>query len=239
MKRAVSLAAALLAAGVSTVATAQMQPHGPMITGTRLDVSARGEVTRVPDVALINAGVVTQGADGATAMRDNAARMARMVAALRKAGIAERDLSTASISLSPQYRYVENQAPVITGYQASNQLNVRFRDIAKSGSVLDTLVKEGANQINGPSMMLDNPQAAMDEARIAAVKNARARADLYARATGMTVKRIVSISESEGYTPGPMPIMQRGFAMDASAKTELLPGEQSVAVSVNVVFELN
>jgi uncharacterized protein len=239
MKRAISLGAAVLAAGVSTVASAQVQPHGPMIIGTRLDVSARGEVMRTPDIALINAGVVTQAANAATAMAENATRMARMVAALRKAGIAERDLSTASISLSPQYRYVENQAPVITGYQASNQLNVRFRDIAKSGSVLDTLVKEGANQINGPTMTLDNSQAAMDEARIAAVKNARARADLYAAATGMTVKRIVSISESEGYTPGPMPIMQRSAAMDASAKTEMLPGEQSIAVSVNVVFELN
>jgi uncharacterized protein len=239
MKRAVSLAAAILAAGVSTMASAQVQPQGPVITGTRLDVSARGEVTRVPDVALINAGVVTQAADAATAMRENATRMARMVAALRKAGIAERDLSTASISLSPQYRYVENQAPVITGYQASNQLNVRFRDIAKSGSVLDTLVKEGANQINGPSMMLDNPQAAMDEARIAAIKAARARADLYAGATGMKVKRIVSISESEGFSPGPVPVMARGMAMDAAAKTEMLPGEQSIAVSVSVVFELN
>ncbi len=239
MKRAVSLAAALLAAGVSTMASAQVQPQGPVITGTRLDVSGRGEVMRTPDVALINAGVVTQAATAATAMAENATRMARMVAALRKAGIAERDLSTASISLQPQYRYVENQAPVITGYQASNQLNVRFRDIAKSGSVLDALVKEGANQINGPTMMLDNAQAAMDEARIAAVKNARARADLYAGATGMTVKRIVSISESEGYAPGPMPIMQRSAAMDASAKTEMLPGEQSIAVSVNVVFELN
>lgn len=239
MTRAVSLAAAILAAGVSTVASAQIQPHSQIITGTRLDVSARGEVTRVPDVALINAGVVTQAADAATAMQENATRMARMIAALRKAGIAERDLSTASISLSPQYRYVENQAPVITGYQASNQLSVRFRDIAKSGSVLDTLVKEGANQINGPSMMIDNPQVAMDEARVAAIKAARVRADLYAKATGMTVKRIVSISESDGQTPGPMPIMQRSAAMDMSAKTEMLPGEQSIAVAVSVVFELN
>ncbi len=239
MTRVFSLAAAILAAGVSTAASAQILPHSQIIAGTRLDVSARGEVTRVPDVALINAGVVTQAGDAATAMRDNAARMARMVAALRNAGIAERDLSTASISLSPQYRYAENQAPVITGYQASNQLNVRFRDIAKSGAVLDTLVREGANQINGPSMMLDNPQEAMDEARIAAIKAARVRADLYARATGMTVKRIVSISETEAQAPGPMPILQRSAAMDASAKTEMLPGEQSVAVSVNVVFELN
>lgn len=238
MKRAVSMAAALMAAGVSAVATAQVQPQGQVIAGTRLDVSARGEVTRVPDVALINAGVVTQGADAAAAMRENATRMARMIAALRKAGIAERDLTTASISLSPQYRYAENQPPTITGYQASNQLNVRFRDIAKAGGVLDTLVREGANQINGPSMMLDNPQAALDEARFAAIKAARARADLYASATGLKVKRIVSISESDGFNPGPVPVMARGMAMDAAAKTEMLPGEQSITVSVNVVFEL-
>lgn len=231
-----SLAAIALALPVSVDAQAVT---GPVITGTRLDVAARGEVKRVPDVAVISAGVVTQSANAASAMQENAARMSRVLAALRKAGVAEKDISTTAISLSPQYRYAENQPPVITGYQASNQVTVRFRDIGKSGTILDALVKEGSNQINGPSLVIDKPEAAQDEARVAAVKAARARADLYAAATGMKVKRIVSISESEGVSGGPVPMMMaRGMASDAMAKTEIAPGEQEVAVNLSVVFEL-
>jgi uncharacterized protein len=208
------------------------------ISGTRLDVTARGEVRRVPDVAVISSGVVTNAADAAGAMQENATRMSRVIAALKKAGVADKDVSTSSISLSPQYRYIENQAPVIVGYQASNQVTIRFRDIAKSGTILDALVKQGANQINGPSMMLDKPEAAQDEARIEAIKAARSRAELYAVATGMKVKRIVSISESEGYSGGPVPVMVTSRMADAAAKTEVMPGEQGIGVTVSVVFEL-
>ena len=125
---------------------------------------------------------------------------------------------------------------MITGYQASNQVNVRFRDIARAGAILDVLVREGANQINGPTLTLDRPEAALDEARLAAVKQARARADLYAGAAGLRVKRIVSITEAEGFSP-PVPVMAQRANM-AEAKTDVLPGEQQVGVSVSVVFEL-
>lgn len=231
------LAAAVAAAAMLPgVAAAQQMSIAPALAGTRLEIQARGEVRRVPDVATIGAGVVTQGSNAASAMRDNATRMARVVAALREAGLAERDIATAAISLSPQYRYVENQAPVITGYQASNQVNIRFRDIARAGAILDVLVREGANQINGPTLMLDKPEAALDEARLAAVGQARARAELYAGAAGLKVKRIVSIAEAEGYQSGPPVMMQR--AAMADAKTEILPGEQALGVTVSVVFEL-
>lgn len=222
---------------VLSAAAGQAQTVPPVLSGTRLELVARGEVRRVPDIAVISAGVVTQAADANSAMRDNAARMARVIAALKKAGLADRDLATSSINLSPQYRYVENQAPVIVGYQASNQLSIRFREIAWSGSILDVLVKEGANQISGPSLQIDKPQAALDEARVAAVKQARSRAELYAGATGLRIKRIVSISEQEGFSAPPMPMAM--MARDsAEAKTEVLPGEQALSVSVNVVFEL-
>jgi uncharacterized protein YggE len=128
-------------------------------------------------------------------MRQNSTRMATVLAALKRAGVAERDIQTSSISLSPQYRYAQNEPPVITGYQASNQVTVRFRDIAKSGAILDALVKEGANNISGPNLTIDKPEAALDEARTAAVATARARAELYAKAAGLRVDRILSISE--------------------------------------------
>lgn len=231
------LPAAALSMLLPAAAPAQPVATAP-IAGTRLEISARGEVKRVPDIATISAGVVTQAADARTALSENSTRMARVVAALRRAGVAERDLSTAQIALSPQYRYQDNQPPVITGYQASNSVSVRFRDIATSGTILDTLVAQGANQINGPALSIDKPDATLDEARLSAMAAARARADLYARATGLTVKRIVAISESADEQVRPMPMMMRAMSSDAVAKTEVLPGEQSVGVTVAVTFEL-
>jgi hypothetical protein len=209
-----------------------------IIRGTRLDVVARGSSKQVPDIAVISAGVVTQAPDAATAMAQNASRMTRVIAALRKAGVADKDMATSSISLSPQYRYAQNEMPVITGYQASNNLTIRFRDIGKSGAILDVLVKEGANQINGPTMTVDKPDAALDAARVSAIKAAQTRASLYATALGLKVKRVVSINESQDYAPQPMPMMMAARDASAEAKTEVLPGETSIGVTVSVVFEL-
>jgi len=109
---------------------------------------------------------------------------------------------------------------VVTGYQASNSVSVRFHDVAKSGAILDALVAEGANQIDGPSLSIDQPDAALDEARSSAVKIAQARAELYAKASGLSVARIVSIAESganDGATPQPpMPLARQRNASDAT-----------------------
>lgn len=228
----------VLAVALVAPASAMAQVFPPVLAGTRLDISARGEVTRVPDVAVITAGVVTSAPTAGAAMQQNADRMTRVLAALRASGVAEKDIATSTINLSPQYRYVQNETPVVTGYQASNQVTIRFRDVAKSGAILDTLVKQGANQINGPNLVVDKPEAAQDEARLAAVKTARERAELYASSTGLRIKRIVSISESENFVPPPMPYAVRNQAMDAAAKTEIVPGEQAIGVTLAVTFEL-
>lgn len=220
------------------VASAQSPAPIQAITGTRLDIVAEGEVVRTPDIATISAGVVTQAASAAQAMSDNARRMSAAVAALKKAGVADRDIQTSSLSLNPQYRYGENMPPVITGYQASNQVSVRFRDIKRAGAILDALVAVGANQINGPSFGVDKPEAALDEARTAAIAKARARADLYARAAGLSVKRILTISEAGGYSPPPPMPMMRSMEKAAQADTAIEAGEQKLAVSVAVSFEL-
>jgi uncharacterized protein len=208
------------------------------LNGTRLEISVRGEVKRVPDVAVISTGVITQSADAATAMRDNAARMGRVLAALKRAGVADKDVTTSAVNLSPQYRYNNNQPPVITGYQANNQVTVRFRDITRSGAILDALVKEGSNEINGPSLTIDNPEAAMDEARIAAIKAGRARGEIYAAAAGMKIKRIVSISENETMSVVPRPMMTMMAKSVEAADTVIMPGEQSLGMTLTMVFEL-
>ncbi|VXC38584.1 SIMPL domain-containing protein [Sphingomonas sp. 8AM] len=234
---------AMAAAGVVAI-PAGAQVALPMATvvpdGAVLDVSATGRVSRTPDLATITAGVVTQAPAAATALAENAQRMDAVVKALKTAGLAARDLSTSNVALSPQYRYQDGKPPVITGYQASNSVAIRFRDIARAGAVLDTLVQAGANQIDGPNLSLSDPEAALDEARAQAVTKARARAELYAKAAGLSVARIVAINEAGengGDRPRPMPMMARA-AVQSDAETVVLPGETDVTASVNVRFLL-
>ena len=229
-------AAALIMPAAALAQTAvQVQP----ISGTRLDISATGEVTRVPDVAIISTGVVTRAPTATGAIRQNATRMERVRSALRQAGVADKDIQTSSLSLNPEYHYEQNKAPRLTGYQASNQVSVRFRDIGDTGKILDALVAEGANQISGPSLTIDKPEEALDEARLKAIANGRARADLYARALGMRVVRLLSVSEGGGYAvPPPMPMYARAEAASMDAQTKIDPGEQKVQVSVAMSFEL-
>jgi uncharacterized protein YggE len=166
--------------------------------------------------------------------------MERVRSALKRAGIADRDIQTSSISLNPDYRYENNQPPVLTGYQASNNVTVKFRDIRTSGTILDALVAQGANQINGPSLTIDKPEGAYDEARGKAVRAGRARAELYARSLGMRVVRLLSVSESGGFSRPPMPMYSRGeSAMAADAKTSVDPGSQDLEVTLAMSFELH
>ena len=234
------LLALSLALGATTM-TAHAQTLasvGALSDGTLLNVSAQAEARRVPDVATISAGVVTQAADGNTAMRQNAEQMAKVMAAIKAAGIAEKDIQTSGISLNPQYRYVENEAPSITGYQATNTVSLKVRDITKLGKVLDSLAAQGANQINGPSFQIDQPEPVYDEARLAALKKAKDRAETFAKALDLKVRRIISISEGGGGGFRPVPMMAMSARGKAEMDTAVSPGETEVSVSLDVVFEL-
>jgi uncharacterized protein len=236
--RPLALAAALaFGACLPMTSNAQTTPY-VATDGTLLNVSAQGEAKRVPDIATISTGVVTRAADSNAAMRDNAEQMAKVVEAIKAAGIPAKDVQTSGISLNPTYQYGENQPPKITGYEAHNTVNVVVRDISKLGKILDTLAAVGANQINGPSFDVDKKDEAMDEARRQAIEKAQARAEMYAKTLGMRVRRIVSINEGGGFNP-PMPMMRGMMAMKAeAADTSVSPGENTLSVNLDVVFEL-
>ena len=240
MRKTLLTALALGSAAVPVGTIAQTVATVPVLSGTRLDVNATGEVSRVPDLAIISAGVQTLQPTATGAIEENAARMERVRAALKRAGIADRDIQTSTISLNPEYRYAENQPPRLTGYRASNNVNVKFRDLKRTGAILDALVAEGANQLNGPSLTIDKPESAYDEARVKAIAAGQARAELYARALGKRIVRILSVSESGAFVPPPMPYAMRDGAQAASAvaKTEIDPGTQELSVSVSMSFEL-
>jgi uncharacterized protein YggE len=254
------LIAALLAtspAALSAQATTPQVTLGP--NSAILSLSAEGQSRRTPDIAMFSAGVVTQSATASEALSDNSRRMDAVVAALKRAGIADRDIQTSAINLSPRYSnperdaqiqarqtgqpYIppEQTAPKIIGYEARNTVQVRVRDLSNMGKVIDTLVRVGANEVNGPNFTLENQKAALDEARLEAVTEGRQRAELYARAAGMRVARILSISEGGGYYP-----VQRMATFDVTAAppapppppTPVQPGELTLGVSVSMQFEL-
>jgi len=233
------LTAALV--GAAMPAAAQTTAPTPVAPGAAtVSISAEHRIERRPDVADISAGVVTSAPTATAAISDNAGRMTAVIAGLRRSGIAERDIQTSGLSLQPQYVYHENQPPQLSGYQAINNVTVQVRKIDAIGRVIAALVQQGANQIGGPTFRLDRPDEALDAARVEALRKARGRADLYAKAAGLRVGRILQISEGGGFVPPPYPVpMARAeAAMAKDAGTPVAPGEVQLAATVNVVFEL-
>lgn len=241
LMRAAGLGLALALTAAVPAALAQTAPPAAdsMFRATTLNLSAYGETRAEPDMATINLGVMTEGRTAAEAMAANARQMTAVVASLKKAGIAEKDIQTSGLNLSPQYRYEQNQAPILTGYQASNQVTIRVLDLKKLGAAVDATVAAGANQINGIAFGLLDPTAAENAAREAAVKALAAKADLYARATGHRVSRLVSLSEGGGYTPRPpMPMVEMASARFAKDSTPVQAGELTVRIDVTGLYEV-
>jgi uncharacterized protein YggE len=250
MKPFTYAAAAALAVFARPVLAQVATPVPTLAAGhTLLTVTAEGASTSEPDLATFSAGVTTQGSTASAALAENSTKMTQVIAALKRAGIAERDIQTSNLNLNPIYAppkrlpdgTVEDQGQTIIGYQVTNQVSVKQRKLADYGKVLDALVSAGANQVNGPNFMLSKPEAAQDEARAAAMKAARARAQLYAQAAGMRVVGIVSISESGNSSPQPVMFRRSAESMMAAPPPPPAPvmgGELESSVNVTVQFEL-
>jgi uncharacterized protein YggE len=255
-----------LAVGAVPLEPALAQAAQPTVTvapgNTLLTVTAEGRSFRTPDLAVFTAGVTTQGKTAAGALGDNSRAMTEVIAALKRAGIAERDIQTSNLSINPVYSdpnrdailaaratgqpYVapaQPTAPQIVGYQATNNVSVRQRDLKNFGKVIDTLAAAGANQINGPMFQMDNAEPALNEARLDAVRAARERGELYANATGLKIVRILSITEAGGYY-GPPPVAfavaERGGgpAPPPPPPAPVQPGELQQTANVTVLYEL-
>lgn len=248
--KTITFAAAAGLAALAAPALAQVAaPVSTIAAGhTVLTVTAEGSTTGQPDMAMFSAGVTTQGDTASAALAQNSTRMTQVIAALKRAGIAERDIQTSNLNLNPIYApprrlpdgSVEDQGQKIIGYQVSNTVSVKQRKLADYGKVIDALVSAGANQVNGPNFMLSQPEASLNSARTAAIKSARDRAQLYAQAAGLRVVGILSINESGGYAP--QPVMYRRMAMEAAASppppAPIMGGELETNVNVTVQFEL-
>ncbi len=218
-------------------ATLALPFAAPALADTsQITVTGEGSVYRTPDLATITIGVTTEKPTASEAMRTNSEEMAKVTANLKAAGIADRDLQTSGLSVNPNWSnsYDSSAAPKIAGYVAANVLTVRVRALDGLGGVLDAAVTDGANTLNGVSFGLADPDPVMNEARKLAVANARARADLLTGAAGVTLGKIVSITESGGAVD-PRPMFRQ---VAESAAVPVSSGEVGVTAMVTIIWEI-
>jgi uncharacterized protein YggE len=200
-----------------------------------ISVAGSGKVVVVPDLATIRLGVVIERNSAKAAREAAAEAMTRVVAAIRKLGIDEKDIATANVSLNPVYDYPTNQAPRIRGYQLQNIVSVTVRDLDKLSDVLDNGVQAGATSVDGISFDVSDRAASEAKAREAAIADAKAKAETLAKGLGISIRGVASVSEQVS-----TPIWyERGYAAaptDGGAETPVLPGTTDVVITVQVTF---
>jgi uncharacterized protein YggE len=228
------LSATVLSGLMMLPAVAMADSH--MAAPATISVTGEGIVAAAPDLATVSLGVTMQGDTAAAAMAAGNSALQAVLERLKAAGIEDRDLQTSNLSLNPNWQSGDGTtAPVIVGYIASNILSVRVRDLDKLGAVLDAVVTDGANTLNGISFGLADPDPVLDQARTEAVADARGRAELLVGAAGVKLGRILSIAESGGMMPMPAPMFRMEAASDA---VPVAGGEVGMSASVTITYEI-
>jgi uncharacterized protein YggE len=227
-----ALAFAALAASLAPAA-AHTAP-----TPRQVSIQGEGQASAAPDEAVIGGGTQVQARTAKEAMEGNSAAMRQVQEALRQAGIAERDVATSALTLRPVIEQGSGNRPRVTGYTAGHRIDVRVRDLARLGDVLDRMVAAGANQIDGLQLTVSDWSAKVDEARIAAIADARRKAEALAQAAGARLGKVLTITEHGGAMPPPMVRSAAARSLSASGPTPVATGDQTFRLSVSVVWEL-
>jgi hypothetical protein len=199
-----------------------------------ISVTGEATVSVPPDQAQIDGGVTSEAKTAREASDANNTAMGKVLLALKGAGIEERDVQTSRLSLQPQSAPNRPGPSAIVSYRASNRVTVRLRDVTKVANVIDTLVGAGANEIGGINFVVSQASKLLDEAREQAIADARRKAEIYAKAAGVTLGAPLSISE-QGF-PGPIPF--RKMAVGMAASTPVAQGEETLAVTVSVSWAI-
>jgi uncharacterized protein YggE len=221
--------AAAVTAGSLLAAPALAQTVPPAM----ISVTGEATVSVPPDLAAIDGGVTTEAKTAREASEANNAAMGKVLLALKAAGIDEKDIQTSRLSLQPQNAPNRPGPSAIVGYRASNRVTIRLRDVTKLANVIDTLVGAGANDIGGINFMVSQASKLLDQAREQAISDARRKAEIYAKAAGVTLGSPLSISE-EG-SPGPMPYRKMSAGIAAAPVAQ---GEETLSVTVNVSWAI-
>jgi uncharacterized protein YggE len=230
MKHPTPLAAAVIAGTLLTTPALAQTAAPPSV----ISVTGEATVSVPPDQAQIEGGVVSEAKTAREASDANNTAMGKVLLALKGAGIDEKDVQTSRLSLQPQNAPNRTGPSAIIGYRASNRVTVRLREVTSLAGVIDTLVGAGANEIGGINFMVSQASKHLDEAREQAIADARRKAEIYARAAGVTLGEPLNISEVG--SPGPMPFRRMAAGMVASAP--VAQGEETLAVTVTVSWAI-
>lgn len=234
---AILLATTLLAAPVLLAAPALAESDFP----PAISVTGEASISTPPDQAQLDAGVTTEAKTAHEAADANNVTMGKVLAALKGAGLADKDVQTSRLSLQPQFanRTPSNPTapPTIVGYHASNRVTIKLHDVSKVASVIDVLVGAGANDVGGISFSVSEASKLLDDAREKAIADARRKAEIYAKAAGVTLGAPLSISE---FGAAPMPMFRAKMATSgfAAAPTPVAQGEETLSVTVNVSWAI-
>jgi uncharacterized protein len=232
----------LAAAGLAAVGLSACDAtSGPTLTPDaelrQVTVVGSGEVQGTPDTLNVNASIEFVAPDVTGAMNQTSDRQGAVIQALVDAGVERKDISTSQVSLQPQFTGGGDNPQAIVGYRASNSVDVKIRQLDAASQALALIVSTGgdATRINSVNYSIEDDSELVKDARARAFNDARDRAEQYAQLSGMALGKVVSISESPGGPPPPVP-MPRGAEMAAAVPVE--PGQQTVGFSVTVIWEL-
>lgn len=231
---------ALIAAAMLPVASATAQEDATRRPSPRISVTGEGEVNVAPDMAILNLTVLREAETARAALSANNEAMKQVLAALKEAGVAERDLQTSGLSIQPRYAQPgkdRSGEPKIAGYSVSNALTVWVRNLADAGGILDKAVGLGVNQGGGIAFVKDDMKPTLTEARKRAVADAVARAKTLAEAADVKLGRILSIEE-QSVMARPMPYGGAVRMAASDAAVPLASGENTYRTQVNVIFEI-
>lgn len=228
--------AAILA--VALAAATGLAASADEVARRSIRVQGTGGVDAKPDQAVILAAVVDQEATAGAALEANSAAMRRVLAKLAELAVADSDIQTRSFTVTPIFERRERGTvtPRIIGYRVTNRVAVKVRDLDRLGAMLDAVVAAGADRLDGIRFSIAEPERLADAARREAMADARRKAEIYAKAAGVRVGRVLDIAEhGVGIPP---PIRLRFAEMSVRAAVPIAPGEQRVSATVTVVYEI-
>lgn len=206
-----------------------------------ISISGEGKVTAIPDIATLTIGLMTERSTVAAAQQENTEKMNKIIADLKTQGIEDADIKTTNYNIYPNYDY-NPTGRVLRGYHVDQNVTIKIRDLKKVSTILEIAGQSGANNVSGINFTIDDPEAYRQEARLAAITQAREKAEKLAEAAGVTLGKVVSFSESSGGYPEPYPVYARSYADAAvglgGAAPEIEVGSNEVVVNATVTFEI-
>ncbi len=207
----------------------------------QISVSGEGKIAAKPDIATLNATIITTRATVSQAQAENTTSSAKVSKFLRETSIDSKDIKTINYSIHPQYFYPENRKPEITGYQIRNSMEIKIRDLSMVDDVLGGLVENGANEIGNVVFVIENPNKLKEEARELAIVSAKEKAKVLSKSLKVRLGRIIGFSENDGGFPPPIFYRAEAFSKGTdgvlSAGPELSGGEQEINISVTITYD--